>query len=428
MQARAARSSERSERRLTWTLLGLLVLCPALIAAVWFVLWQRPLQRRAAGLADKLAQATRPLTTARWQRPVLRGVARPGNAAVLERRALVPARVLPSGVDLFKALERGAPPSPELAHLLERVGPRLDALEDATQSSFAWQLDPALAPYTGTLDNLAHLDSVELLLLRASTLPAAACLRAAADAARLAQDLVPGGGVDRVQIASVEISVVPPVAVACAAHASPGELSAALAEVESLAEHVPPIRSALDVEALVTARGFQSDFALTPLLPKLTGSSLDRARANPWKLLDAWRRSLDVADQWSQLDPNADYAAERASLEDALDSHWQDNPLLRASNLAVEAQKALVRHEQSVALLRSLGGALAVMQARAKSGELPESAPAAFALPVFADPFSAKQLRYRRDPDGRAGRVYSVGKNGRDDSGLGDDVVVHVPR
>jgi hypothetical protein len=428
MRARTARSIDGGERRLTWTWLAVLALCPAVVGAAWFVLWQRPLERRDAELAHELAQATLPLESARWQRPVLRGVARSGNAAALARNAVVPARVLPSGVDLFEALDSDPPPSPELARLIERIRPRLDAFEAATQSSFSWQLDPALDPSTGTLDNLAHLDSVELLLLRASTLSAAACLRAATDAVRLAQDLVPGGGLDRVQIAGVEMSVVPRVAIRCAARASPDELGAALAEVESLAEHAPPIASAIDVEALVAARGFQSDFALRPSLPKLTGAPLDRARANPWQLLDAWQRSLDAAERLSRLDSGADYVAQRAALDRALDSHWQDDPLLVASRLRVEAEKVLARHARAVALLRALGGALAVMQARATNGALPRVAPSALAQPALADPFSQAPLRYERAADGRSGRVYSVGMNGRDDAGRGDDVVVQVPR
>ncbi|MCA9593939.1 MAG: hypothetical protein KC776_11530 [Myxococcales bacterium] len=341
-----------------------LAVAPLACAAAWYALWELPARREAAALTESLRARSSDLAHHGWVRPVLRGTPLPGNAAT-EAQSVAEARTLD-----------------------------LDALARSTQHSVAALSDPLLDPSSPrSPDSGAHLRAVRVLLARARARPPAACLRSAADAIRLAQDHVSGGGILRLAIASSEIAAAVPVAVHCARDANPTELRTAGKEIESLARHPAPSGDALAGEALYAAGTLRDDWLLRPKWPL----------ENPYRRLSAWRSALERADAFEHVDPSR-YPEGLAELDAAAGEQQRS-----ASTAALDLRRVrrhLLRDMESQAKLRALAVALLV-----RAGAPP---------PSLKDPFTGAGLRRESTC------VWSAGENRLDDRGSLDDVAVCV--
>ncbi len=387
-----------------------LVVVPLLAVVAWYGLWELPARREAARLTAELDARSLEVSTRGWSRPVLRGNPVAGNAAA-EAERLARAIEVPRGLRLDDALANDAPPSRRLRALLVAAGPRLQALAESTRHPVAQLGDPLLDPsQSATPDSAAHLRAVRLLLLYGRQKPAGPCLRFAADAIRLAQDQVSGGGILRVAISSAEIGSAVTVALVCARSASSDELARAARELEILALHPAPMGDALEAEALFAAGLLRAEIIVRPKWPRFTGSAVERARANPFKWLSAWKQVLADATVLGSLDGEHYPAAldELARLGAA--ERDSDNPLTPA--LIAELRPHVERDAEAQAKLRAL---TIVLHA------LAEARP-----PRLADPFTGEPLRF--DASRGVVRAYSVGPNRRDDRGAitSDDVVVQA--
>jgi hypothetical protein len=155
-----------------------------------------------------------------------------------------------------------------------------------------------------------------------------------------------------------------------------------------------------------------------------------------WGYLDACRRFESVATgplpvAWSTA----------ASIAEEVDAEAAGEPALRrqvTSYLAPLFQFWCEAICRPTALRDMAIYALAAERYRLRHGQWPEALsditadllPAAWANRPPVDPFDGQPLRYRIDDDGL--RLYSVGRNGRDDGGREDfykgDVVFHIAR
>lgn len=403
------------ERRLVFVLVGVLVALPLLSAAAWYGLWVRPAERRADALGARFEERLDGYRGGAWRRPVLRGKALSGNAAVAASSALL--GDAPRHID--DALRSPRPLPPEVARLADREAARLARLRLSTHYDSSFLAEPLLGA-TSHPQVIAHLDSLRVLLALARTRAPSECLQIGADALRLAQDMVPGGGVTRVMMMAAEVSLATRVIMICARQAAADALERAARELESLARHAPPLGPVLETEDLASARHCQALFEIKPWFPALHGAPNEQASTHPLRLLDAWQLLMEKRPLYAQL------KAER--YPEALDELGREierrdaspNPLLHDGVLGPALAQRLMRDAEAQARVRAAALALGLMAEARRSGQLPAALPEG-----PGDPFRHGPLGWQRDSAG-GGHVYSVGPNRRDQRGHGDDVAVEV--
>ncbi len=418
---------ERRERRLILWALALLLASPLLLLFGWFGLVEAPARSRAKRLALELQERTEALGARGWERPVLRGTPRPGNASEEAHRWALAIGV-PSHLSFDNVLAGAQPPDAATRRLLAEKAKELNAFQASTQMAAANLPDSTFAPgRKGEVSSILHLRAVRLLLVRALDLPPRRCLQTSADAIRLAQDHVPGGGIVRVAVAAAEISSATLAALRCATRASATELDDAASEFARLAEHVPPLGDALEAETLYESVVLHGTFAMRPILPKLFGSRLDRATTEPWTLLDAWQESLVHAARLRELNATA-YPETLDELNRLVSAQRASpNPLVAAP--ALPGRIDLVRHVErdaaANAKLRALSLAMQVLATR--SHARPVDALPGRKLEHLLDPFTGTELRVTTRATGH-GVVYSVGPNRRDDQAApaSDDIALEL--
>lgn len=410
--------------RLSVVGLGLVTGAALFLWIAWRLVWVEPAEAEADRLRAELNGQLDAFAWKSWQRPVLRGRGRRCNAAAAARTSLLDfaaVEAIDPNIESILELKR---PSPTLVEFARRHADRLEQLRAASGCEQAWLAEPSLARSGRTVpDELSHLRSVELLLVLALDDTADRCLEKAADAVRLAQDLVPGGGFARLVFAAMEIGHATSVAADCAGRATNDARHRALGSFTTLVRHGPPFARALQAEALLNAVGHSAEFDLRPRLPRVAGSALSRARTHPQRLLEAWRFELGRAKaaesilglSWSELL--------------ALTEKWEKlrlsskNPLIATPPTGSRELFSVQRAAEAQARLIAVTSLLALMVSPEMSSEQ-ERLQRALSLEQLRDPFTGSGLRWRRRSEHGAHIAYSVGLNQRDDDGGADDIAV----
>ena len=427
-QRRASCRSSFGLRRLAAA--GVVVTVVVLLLWIaWRLAWAEPLDAQASSLQGELDRQLELLAWQRWRRPVHHGSVREGNAAVAARAQLLRGRELEIlASEIESSLVRGFP-SPSVRKLARRHGPQLERLRKTTELGQAWLAEPNLARSGSVPDDLAHLRSVELLLVAALDGPADECLRMAADAVRLAQDLVPGGGLARLSFAAVEVRHAVSVTVRCAHSATEGALEYARRAFESLAANCPPVGPALQAEALLNAVALRAHYELRPPLPEFWKPPNERARSDPRRLLEAWQFELAMANaaQSFQGSPLTEVLRQAAAWE--AKRRAASNPLIRQPPTATNATVSVLRALEARAHIVLAASLLAVVAGTPRRLQ-PQSWDSKLALrPHLRDPFTGSPLRQRSGVSPGGFVLYSVGPNRQDDAAGSDDIAVRwAPR
>ncbi len=366
----------------------------------------------------------------RWERPVLRGAAGEGNAAVA---ALVALRGF-DGLDgkqrdaLASQLFYGQPLPAQLQTLVQQHAVLIDGLRAATRLSWAMTEVPAeQGPAARVPAYPKVMDAVLLMLGRAAGSGPQECMAIAADAIRLGQDLVPGAPLEAASISMRITSVATPVITRCAAAGDADAVLRAARELDTLATHAPSAGGGIELADLLAAVELRD---LAVLFPKdSSDSALRRLRRRP-ALFEAWSHFANPA-RWRALGA-AHYPQ---SLETWLrENEWRNlSGLPLVADATAPVQGWLYDDMRGQALLRVLTVGLATLAERARRQRTPRE-PLSLNEPTLCDPYNGQPLKWRIAQDGGELTIWSVGEDRRDDKGSSDwapqaplDVVVHFP-
>lgn len=378
-------------------------------------------------LSGRLADALASARAQRWERPVLRGAMRDGNAASELYSALQDFQEL--GPTLRKSLAEkvyyGQPL--ELAQLqaLGRRALALRALRDSVQQGWS-RSDLALERGTELRvpDYPKLMEAGLMLLAQAQTSEPAACLQQAADVLRIGQDIVPYAPLEAATVAAHLTAFSARVITRCARQADLPTLRRSSHELRVLATHPAPIGTAIELETLAAAGDLQRRAALTDKGPlRVFQTLLDRPQ-----LLAALQSYLHPERYRQVLPQNYPEALELWKREHDLQK--QTGPEAQAIEAHVIARLNDDRRAQ--AIVRSLCVALSALAERAYRGNTPLD-PAALQDQALVDPYQGQPLRYRVAKNGAELTLWAVGPDMRDDGGSDEwtetgprDITVHV--
>lgn len=366
----------------------------------------------------------------RWERPVLRGVAVPGNAAHAAQQALAGFSRLQSDPreKLAELVHYGRAPSPEQIVWLDAQAERLAALRAATQQSWAvTALDPAQPTNPPPPDYVRFVDAILVLLADASRSPPEACLTAASDAIRLGQDLVPGAEIEATSVSMRITSLAAPVLTRCARGTPYAALLSAARELHNMATHSPPSFGGIelvDTQMLVRIRELATAWPVPP-----GENPLARIRRRP-VLFEAFKH-FDKPARWRAINAS-DYPDALKSWLD--EQEWRDKSELDiVRDASPEVTGWLFDDMRGHALLRVLTVGFATLAERENRQRMPRE-PLNLADPALRDPFNGRPLNWRVAQDGSELTVWSMGEDRRDDKGSAEwaaqaplDVTVHFP-
>jgi hypothetical protein len=346
---------------------------------------------------------------ARWAPKPLRGESHEGD--MLAEQLQVADQLKPKQ-GLFAQKDPGCAGGEEERTFLQTHAAQLGTLRQAARASSA---DTPL-PTEYTLDGPASLPLVrvhQVLIAAAALARAADCLAITADAIRLAQAVVPGAGLDGTQQASVSINRALIAMSHCARRASRSELVQAGQELSSLLESHPSLArgDGLEREHLESAGRFLSYARFDWLLP--TNRLEYEEFMIGGQLNDAAQWFLDQQEQAREIGKSGYPKAAELIRGLAQKQAATNNPLLM---IAEQSEAASVRDQTALARMRITSHWLKLLTSNEPRAEAAKVA-------SLEDPYSGLPLR--ADHNAESGvRVWSVGPNGQDDAGAGDDIAV----
>jgi hypothetical protein len=363
-----------------------------------------------------------------WDRPVLRGQAGEGNAALEALHALQGMSPL-NEVErdrLATQLHHGAPLLPDQLALAAKHAAMIGKLRDATQLSWAMtELSPERGDAVAAPPYPLMMDAALLMLASASSANPDDCLTICADVVRLGQDLVPGAPLEAISVAMRLTSVSAPVIARCSEHATIDGLARAARELGTMAAHPPPIGSGIEFADLQTSARLRK---LAELLPdNADDSPFERLRQRPM-LIEA-SAFFEKPSRWRELNATT-YPLPLDTWR--REQEWrQSSPLPLVADSAAGVDGWLYDDMRGQALLRALTVELGTVAARLRVKRLPR-VPVGLSDPGLRDPFSGQELKWRVPDNGAELAVWSVGEDRRDDKGMSEwtamtpiDAVVH---
>lgn len=378
-------------------------------------------------LSGRLADALANARAQRWERPVLRGAMRDGNAASELYSALQD--FPPLGPSLRNSLAEnvffGQPLDLDQLQAINRRALALRALRDSVQQGWS---RTELAPERGTQllvpDYPKLMEAGLALLAQAQTSEPASCLQQAVDVLRIGQDIVPYAPLEAATVEAHLAAFSARVIARCARAADLQALRRASHELRVLATHPAPIGTAIELETLAAAGDLQRRAALTDKNPlQVFQTVLDRPQ-----LLVAFQGHLHP-ERYRQVNPE-NYPEALELWKREYDLQKQTDPEAQAIEAHVVAR--LNDDRRAVAIVRILCVALTALAERAYRGNMPLD-PAVLQEKALVDPYQGQRLRYRVAKNGAELTLWAVGPDMRDDGGSEEwteagprDVTVHV--
>ncbi|MGD8861153.1 MAG: hypothetical protein PVI30_14190 [Myxococcales bacterium] len=413
-------------RRIIGTKIALLLLV-VLLALAGFVGYS---EQRYAKLTERLEAHVATYERFRWDRPVLRGKPRDGNAAADVRAVLadIPQLTDEQRSTLAEQLHFGQPLTAELQALIGDQAANLAKLRAATRNSWAkTTIDVTRLQEAPVPDYPRFIDAVLLSLGEARQEDGDDCLQTCVDLIRMGQDLVPGAPLEATSVAMRTASLVSRVLPRCARRAEDSALIGTARELHTLAEHPPPSGSGIEVADIMAMIRLQR---LADLFHEGgEGSVLDRLRRRP-AIYEAWRH-FDEPTRWRELAPtNYPEMLETWRRE----QEWRSrSELMMVGDATAGVLGWLYDDMRGQALIRVMTLGMATLAERARHDKLPHEPPGLDDA-VLRDPFNGQALKWRVSQGGSELSVWSVGEDRRDDKGSSEwamqaplDVVVHFP-
>lgn len=378
-------------------------------------------------LSAQLTQAVSNARAQRWERPVLRGAMRDGNASTEIYNALQD--YAPLGDDLKHSLAEklyfGQPLSADLRRALTMRALSLRALRDSVQQGWS-HTDLAVERGQHMLvpDYPKLLEAQLALLGQAQDSEPTACLQQVTDVLRVGQDSIPGAPLEAASVAARVAAFAARVLPRCALKADLTSLRRAAHELRVLATHPAPIGSSLELEVLATAHDFQQRAALVGKSPlQVLDTILDRSQ-----LMASWQSYLHPERLRAVLSERYPEALEVWKREhDAMAQVHPQPPAIEAHLIA-----RLTDDMRAQAIVRMLCVAVTALAERVYKGTTPTD-PAALHEPELADPYQGQPLHYGVSKNGAELALWAVGPDMRDDGGSEEwsdsgprDISVHV--
>jgi hypothetical protein len=378
-------------------------------------------------LSSRLSEAIASARSQRWERPVLRGAMRDGNAANEVFSALQDWKPLNPGLreSLAEKVFFGQPLDADLQRAVLLRSVTLRALRDSVQQSWS-RTELAVERGAEMLvpDYPKLMEATLSLLAQAQASDPSSCLQQAADVLRISQDIVPLAPLEAAAVEAHLAAFSARVLVHCAKTADLPTLRRTAHELRVLASHPAPIGSALELETLAAAQNLQQRAALAGKNPlQVISTILERPQ-----LLLTWQ---------SYLHPERLREVLPEHYPDSLEIWKREQDLLLPTgpdNATVEAHvvSGLNDDRRAQALVRCLCVAFTALAERAYRGNIPAD-PAALQELALVDPYHGQRLHYRVAANGAEVTIWAVGPDMRDDGGSDDwteagprDVAVHV--
>lgn len=374
-----------------WIVVGVAVLL-VLIPVGVYVGVLAPRDARREELGRRLDRSLQDYAGQRWERPVLRGEARAGNAWTAQEEAIGPLASIPSDLfDQFAAqLERGTPPTDAQRAQIVRHTAALDRYRASVQRSYAFGRypfdDAASAPMPSYLP---HLRASRLLLARAIEAPPDECLRVVADVVRLGQDRVAGMGLVPLMVVAVHARDVVPLAARCIGAADAATLEEAERELAILARHSAPTGSALEHETLMVASMCRQEARRMSGFPFESGSL--ETLFTGGELLEGWDLLMgNPADRRSFGD---DYPADIDRMDQWVrDLEARPNEIIQTA--LPDATRLLRRDATGRAAVRMLWAAVRLRRTMTAPTD---AVPALLDDPELRDPTTGRPFDWRRE-------------------------------
>jgi hypothetical protein len=376
-------------------------------------------------LSARLSEALASARAQRWERPVLRGAMREGNAVNELWNALQD--FPPLGPRLRESLAEkvffGQPLDHDQQQALGQRRVALRALRDSVQQGWS-RTDLAVERGTELRipDYPKLLEATLALLAQAQTSEPAACLQLAADVLRISQDIVPLAPLEAASAESHMAAFGARVMARCARNADLSSLRRTAHELRVLATHPAPIGTALELETLAAAQDLQRKAALTDKSPLQVLSTL-LARPQIMLTLQGYLHP----ERYRQVVPE--------HYPDAMELWEREHDLqVPHESEAIEAHvvSRLNDDRRAQAIVRMLCVALSALAERAYRGNTPLE-PASLQEAALVDPYQGQRLHYRVAANGAEMTLWAVGPDMRDDNGSDEwtdagprDVTVHV--
>jgi|GEM_PF-3833410 len=378
-------------------------------------------------LSGRLSDALASARAQRWERPVLRGAMRDGNATSELYNALQD--FVPLGPSLRKALAEkvffGQPLELDQMQALSRRAVALRALRDSVQQGWA-RTELALERGSQLLvpDYPKLMEASLALLAQAQTSEPAACLQQAADVLRIGQDIIPHAPLEAASVEAHLAAFSARVIARCARNADLPTLRRSSHELRVLATHPAPIGTAIELETLAAAGDLQRSAALTDKGPLQV---LQTVLARP-QLLAAFQNSLHP-ERYRQVTPD--------NYPEALELWKREHDLQKQTGPEADAIEAhiiarLNDDRRAQAIVRILCVAVSALAERAYRGNTPLD-PAVLQDKGLVDPYQGQRLRYGVAKNGAELTLWAVGPDMRDDGGSDEwteagprDITVHV--
>lgn len=378
-------------------------------------------------LSGRLNEALVSARAQRWERPVLRGAMREGNAASELWNALQDFAPLGAGQrkSLAEKVFFGQALEPDQQQALTQRAVPLRALRDSVQQGWS-RTELALERGTRMLvpDYPKLMDASLALLAQAQNSEPTSCLQLAADVLRISQDIVPFAPLEAATVEAHMAAFSARVMVRCARHADLTALRRTAHELRVLATHPAPIGTAIEIEALAAASDLQRKAALTD--------------KNPFEVVaTVFQRPQLLLEFESHLHPERYRQVVPERYPEALEVWKREHDLLALKGPEAEAIEAHVvsrlnDDRRAQAIVRILCVALTALAERAYRGNIPLD-PAALQEAALVDPYQGQRLRYRVSQNGADLTLWAVGPDMRDDRGSDEwgeagpkDITVHV--
>jgi hypothetical protein len=365
----------------------------------------------------------------RWERPVLRGEAKEGNAALTILTQLANLRDL--GVQtrdhLAAQLYYGQPLDAGQQALIAEHDTLIAALREATNMSWAMTELPVEQGAAAQVPAYPRVMDAVLLMLgkAAASEDAGTCLQICSDVMRMGQDLVPGAPLEAASVSMRITSVSSPVVAHCAERADLEALARASHELSILASHAPPAGGGIELADLLTRVELHKLAELSP--PNSSDSLVTRLRRRP-ALFEAFERFGNPT-RWRNIAADHYPDARESWLQEHSSRSRSDLPLVASATREVDGW--LFDDMRGQALLRTLTVGTSTLAERMRRKKLPRE-PMGLDEPSLRDPYNGQPLKWRLTQDGSELSVWSVGEDLRDDKGASEwgeqaplDVVVH---